>query len=94
MTLRKLVFLTLILSSIPTLGTAPLAVTDAPLSTVEKVLQRGVLKVGISTFVPWVMKDKIGRLIGFEIDVARRLAEDMGVKVKFVPTKWSGIIPP
>ena len=30
---------------------------------------------------------------GFEIDVARRLAEDMGVKVEFVPTKWAGIIP-
>ncbi len=62
-------------------------------STVEKVLQRGVLKVGMSTFVLWAMKDKTGKLIGFEIDVARRLAEDMGVKVKFVPTKWSGIIP-
>ncbi|MBN1142681.1 MAG: transporter substrate-binding domain-containing protein, partial [Deltaproteobacteria bacterium] len=32
-------------------------------------------------------------LIGFEIDVARRLAKDMGVKVEFIPTKWSGIIP-
>jgi polar amino acid transport system substrate-binding protein len=39
------------------------------------------------------MKDKTGKLIGFEIDVATRLAEDMGVKVEFVPTKWSGIIP-
>ncbi len=61
-------------------------------STVERVLQRGVLKVGMSTFVPWAMKDKKGELIGFEIDVARRLAEDMGVEVAFVPTKWDGII--
>jgi len=62
-------------------------------STVEQVLQRGVLRVGMSTFVPWAMKDKKGELVGFEIDVARRLAEDMGVKAEFVPTKWSGIIP-
>ncbi|MDJ0780600.1 MAG: transporter substrate-binding domain-containing protein [Desulfosarcinaceae bacterium] len=62
-------------------------------STVEKVLKKGVLRVGMDTFVPWAMKDKNGELIGFEIDVARRLAEDMGVKVEFVPTKWSGIIP-
>jgi polar amino acid transport system substrate-binding protein len=62
-------------------------------STVEKVLRKGVLRVGMDTFVPWAMKDKKGQLIGFEIDVARRLAEDMGVKVEFVPTKWSGIIP-
>ena len=62
-------------------------------STVEQVLQRGVLRVGMSTFVPWAVKDKTGNLIGFEIDVAKRLAQDMGVKVEFVPTKWSGILP-
>ncbi len=62
-------------------------------STIEQVLRRGVLNVGMSTFVPWAMKDKTGRFIGFEIDVASRLAADMGVKINFVPTKWSGIIP-
>ncbi|HVN71825.1 MAG TPA: transporter substrate-binding domain-containing protein [Desulfomonilia bacterium] len=62
-------------------------------STIEQVLQRGVLRVGMSTFVPWAMKDKQGNLAGFEIDVAKRLAQDMGVKVEFVPTKWSGILP-
>ncbi len=62
-------------------------------STLEQILKRGVLKVGFSTFVPWAMSDKKGEYIGFEIEVAKRLAEDMGVKVEFVPTKWSGIIP-
>ncbi len=62
-------------------------------STVEQVQKRGILRVGMSTFVPWAMKDKTGKLIGFEIDVATRLAQDMGVTVEFVPTKWSGIIP-
>jgi len=47
----------------------------------------------MDTFLPWAMKDKNGELVGFEIDVARRLAADMGVKVEFVPTKWAGIIP-
>jgi polar amino acid transport system substrate-binding protein len=62
-------------------------------STIEQVLVRGVLRVGMSTFVPWAMKDKTGKLVGFEIDVARRVARDMGVRVQFVPTKWAGIIP-
>jgi polar amino acid transport system substrate-binding protein len=62
-------------------------------STIEQVARRGTLRVGMDVFVPWAMKDKKGELIGFEIDVARRLAKDMGVKVEFVPTKWSGIIP-
>jgi len=62
-------------------------------SAVEQVMKRGVLKVGMSTFVPWAMKDKTGKLIGFEIDVAKRLAADMDVKIEFIPTKWAGIIP-
>lgn len=62
-------------------------------STVEKIVRSGVLRVGMDTFQPWAMKDKTGKFIGFEIDVATRLAEDMGVKVEFVPTAWSGIIP-
>jgi polar amino acid transport system substrate-binding protein len=62
-------------------------------STIEQVVKRGVLRVGMSTFIPWAMTDKSGQLIGFEIDVATRLAKDMGVKVEFVPTKWAGIVP-
>ena len=62
-------------------------------STIEQIAKRGVIRVGMDTFVPWAMKDKKGNLIGFEIDVAKQLAKDMGVKVEFVPTQWSGIIP-
>lgn len=62
-------------------------------STLDTVLKRGKLRVGMSTFVPWAMQTKNGEWIGFEIDVARRLAKDMGVTPEFVPTKWSGIIP-
>jgi polar amino acid transport system substrate-binding protein len=62
-------------------------------SVVETIKKRGVLNIGLSTFVPWAMRDKKGQLIGFEIDVAKKLAADMGVKTKFVPTSWDGIIP-
>lgn len=62
-------------------------------SLIDDILKRGVLRVGMSTFVPWAMKDKNGEFIGFEIAVAERLAADMGVDAEFIPTKWSGIIP-
>jgi polar amino acid transport system substrate-binding protein len=62
-------------------------------SVVEQIMKRGVMRVGMDTFEPWAMKDKTGKFIGFEIDVATRLATDMGVDIEFVPTKWSGIIP-
>ncbi|MGI9491082.1 MAG: transporter substrate-binding domain-containing protein, partial [Geminicoccaceae bacterium] len=62
-------------------------------SVIETIKQNGVLKVGLSTFVPWAMRNKEGELIGFEIDVATELAKDMGVEIEFTPTAWDGIIP-
>jgi polar amino acid transport system substrate-binding protein len=68
---------------------APAAAQDL----LQTVQERGKLMVGMSTFVPWAMRGTNGELMGFEIDVATKLAEDMGVEVEFVPTAWSGIIP-
>jgi polar amino acid transport system substrate-binding protein len=62
-------------------------------STIQAVAKRGKLIVGMSTFVPWAMRDKKGELIGFEVDVAKQLAKDMGVDVELVPTAFDGIIP-
>ncbi len=62
-------------------------------SVVIEIQKRGKLRVGMATFVPWAMRDKEGNLIGFEIDVANKVAKDMGVEIEFVPTAWSGIIP-
>jgi len=62
-------------------------------SAIESAMKRGKLRVGMSTFVPWAMRNKKGDLIGFEIDVATKVAKDLGIEVEFVPTAWSGIIP-
>jgi polar amino acid transport system substrate-binding protein len=57
------------------------------------IQKKGEIKVGVSILPPWVMKDKKGELIGFEIDIAKQLAKDMGVKVKFKEYQWSKMIP-
>ena len=62
-------------------------------SVLETIKKRNVLKVGMSTFVPWAMRGKDGELVGFEIDVAKKVAADMDVEIEFVPTAWDGIIP-
>ena len=74
-------------------GAAMAQQDPAAQSVVEEIKKNGVLKVGMATFVPWAMRNKEGNLIGFEIDVATKVAADMGVKVEFVPTAFSGIIP-
>jgi len=62
-------------------------------SVIESIKEEGVIRIGLSIFTPWSMRDLNGELIGFELDVGRALAEDMGVDVEFVPTAWDGIIP-
>lgn len=59
----------------------------------EDIAAAGKLRVGMSSFQPWAMRDKAGEFIGFEPDVARALAEDLGVELEIVPTKWDGILP-
>ncbi len=95
---RRLIFRAAFLAAVFTVfgisaSAGPLQRKLAAESTIEQIARRGVIRVGMDTFVPWAMKNKKGELIGFEIDVAKQLAHDMGVKIEFVPTKWSGIIP-
>lgn len=45
----------------------------------QDVLNEGRLRVGVGLFAPWAMRTEDGELLGFEVDVARQLAEDMGV---------------
>ena len=56
-------------------------------SKLQKIKKDGVLKVGTTgDWDPMSMKDPAtNKYKGFDIDVMRELAKDMGVKVKFVP---------
>ena len=65
-------------------------------STVDllaEIKKSGKLRVGIAEIVPWAMHDKDGKLVGFEVDVARKLARDMGVEAEFHPDEFRYLIP-
>jgi ABC-type amino acid transport substrate-binding protein len=61
--------------------------------TLAEIKKNGKLRVGISMIIPWAMHDKDGNLIGFEIDVAKKMARDLGVDVKFYPDEFHYLIP-
>lgn len=61
--------------------------------TLKSVLESGTLRVGVSLFTPWTLKTKKGGLVGFEIDVAKQLAKDLGVKPEFHVFEWENIVP-
>ncbi|MGD9589564.1 MAG: transporter substrate-binding domain-containing protein [Pyrinomonadaceae bacterium] len=60
--------------------------------TLVSIRRKGVLNVGFASFVPWAMRDKDDNWIGFEIDVAKKLAEDLGVELKLMPAGQSALI--
>ncbi|MDR2100850.1 MAG: transporter substrate-binding domain-containing protein [Campylobacteraceae bacterium] len=63
-------------------------------STLNAILARGELIVGLEPgYIPFEMKSKKGEIIGFDVDVAKAMAEAMGVKLKLIPTEWDGLIP-
>jgi polar amino acid transport system substrate-binding protein len=61
--------------------------------TLKSVLENGTLRVGVSLFTPWTLKTKKGDIVGYEIDVAKQLAKDLGVKPEFHVFDWEKIIP-
>ena len=60
----------------------------------SQILSSGELKVGTTgDWDPMTMKDPAtNKYKGFDIDVMQELANDMGVKITFVPTEWKTIV--
>ena len=48
-------------------------------ASLRRVQDRGTLRVGLGLFEPWSACNTDGELIGFEVDVATKIAEDIGV---------------
>ncbi len=59
--------------------------------TLTMIRRRNRLDVGVASYIPWAMHDKNGKLIGFEIDVAHKLAEDLGVELHLMPSGQSSL---
>jgi polar amino acid transport system substrate-binding protein len=76
------------------LGTACAALTEpAAARPLQEVLNTGTLRIGVTLFAPWAARGADGDLIGFEIDVARQLAADMGVKPEILTYDVERLVP-
>jgi polar amino acid transport system substrate-binding protein len=63
-------------------------------STLQAVLQRGTLRVGdCLTFAPFGFYNKDGQADGYDVDLAKELAKQMGVKLEVVNTTSANRIP-
>lgn len=71
---------------------AMLAATSSAAGTLQQVLSRSELRVGVTLATPWAMRDDEGEWSGFEIEVARQLAADMDVSVEFLRYDYNALV--
>jgi Na+/H+-dicarboxylate symporter len=59
----------------------------------ERIRARGTLRVGyIQDLMPYTFVNARGELVGFDVEMAGRLARDLGVgRLEFVPTDWASM---
>ncbi len=68
------------------------AAENAPV--LSRIVKAGEFRVGMSgNQPPFVVKSKSGELIGFEVDVAKLLANAMGVKLTLVEKPFAELLP-
>lgn len=66
----------------------------APDDSLTRIKKSGKLIVGTHAgSFPFTMIDSKGELIGFDVDIAKYLAEGLGVKIELADYDWKGLIP-
>jgi polar amino acid transport system substrate-binding protein len=66
----------------------------AAAGTLEEIAKRGELRVACQTQgPPFSFVDRNGKRTGSSVELCRLMAEEMGVKVKFLNYDWDGLIP-
>ena len=68
--------------------TADAFVPAAEDSDVAYIQEKGTLLVGITDFAPMDYQNEAGDWIGFDADMARIVAQELGVEVEFVVIDW------
>lgn len=71
------------------------SVATAPAGTaLDRIQQKGELVVGITgTQPPLNVTTKAGKIIGLDADIAKLIAMNLGVKVRFSPMSFSQLLP-
>ncbi|MHC4469462.1 MAG: transporter substrate-binding domain-containing protein [Planctomycetota bacterium] len=61
-------------------------------STLKRILDRGELIVGLEAeFRPFEYVDESGEIVGFDVDLVKLMAEELGVKLRIVNLTWTAL---
>ena len=58
----------------------------------EAIKQSGKLVIATEgQWAPWTYHDESGELVGFDVEVAKEIAEHIGVEAEFIEGEWDGL---
>ena len=78
-----------ILTGILATGTVAYAADDE----LSQIQESGVLKVGVEgTYPPYTYHDENGELTGFDVEVAKAIADKLGVEADFTESAWDSLL--
>lgn len=84
----SLILVTLLITAFFT-ACAPSQTTDL----LSKIQDRGTIIVAMEgTWAPWTYHDETDALVGYDVEVAQKIAEKLGVTVTFVEGEWDGLL--
>jgi polar amino acid transport system substrate-binding protein len=82
------------LSALVALAIVFVWVGTASAGTLEEIAKRGELRIACQTQgAPFSFVDRNGERTGSSVELCKLIAEEMGVKVKFLNYDWDGLIP-
>ena len=59
----------------------------------SQIKERGYIVIATEgNWSPWTYHDENGKLTGLDVEIGKRLAEELGVDVKFEETDWDSIL--
>ncbi|WEG12097.1 amino acid ABC transporter substrate-binding protein [Pullulanibacillus sp. KACC 23026] len=59
----------------------------------QSIQSKGVITIGTEgTYPPFTYHDSSDKLTGFDVEIAQEVAKRLGVKAKFIETKWDGML--
>ncbi len=57
-----------------------------------RIQEKGEITVAMEgTWAPWTYHDENDKLVGYDVEVAQRIAQKLGVEAKFVEGEWDGL---
>lgn len=61
--------------------------------TLDRIKSAGTIRIGTEgTYAPFTFHDASGKLVGFDVEIGKAVADKLGVKVEFIESKWDGLI--